>query len=138
MRPRYSARAASAQPGSLLATDATCRRGTIGLAGAPWRGGLLEPHFLAAPDFLEVVVAAHARVHHVHDDVAQVGERPYLTRGIAACDHDALEDRRKLRDVVDDDVATFHVLECLDDRALLLTNVHTGDVVGCIGVPVQE
>src|SRR5262245_35816396 len=92
MRPRYSARAASAQAGSLFATDATWSRATRGFSGATWCRGCLQAHFLAAPDLFQVVVAAHARVHHVHDDVAQVDEHPF---GVAAALH-ALRRRAKL------------------------------------------
>src|ERR1044072_6829605 len=95
MRPRYSSRALCAQPGSLFATDATWSRASRGFATAPWGRGCFQTHFLAAPDLFQVVVAAHARVHHVHDDVAQVDEHPF---GVAAALH-ALRRRAELLQV---------------------------------------
>src|SRR5260221_2469803 len=120
MRRAYSAHACSAQAGSLAATATTRSLGTGRLLLR--RGGLrlrsFGLHFLAAPHFFQIVEAAYRRVHHVHDDLAQVDQHPfaafldldsihlavvllhlvahvdcerlYLARWIAACDDDAL------------------------------------------------
>src|SRR5512141_1599525 len=90
MRLKYSSRAASAQAGSLFATATTCSLATGGrflrdgrfcraLSLRRLRGPafLLQLHFVAAPEFFEIVVAAHRRVHHMDDDVAQVHQHPF-------------------------------------------------------------
>src|SRR6185369_6128975 len=144
MRRRYSSRALRAQAGRLLATASTCSLAT--------RRRLLELYFLVAPELFQVVVAAHGRMHDVHDDVAEVdqhplavapafdaedlgaellelrlhmgGERVHLAIGVAAGDHNAFEMRGLLCHVEDEDVASLDVLERIHDRALFLADVH--------------
>src|SRR5688572_790736 len=150
MRFTYSAQACSAQSGSLALMATTWSLGT----GLRFLRGFcaLQPHRPAAPDLLEVVEVAHRRMHDVHDDVAQVDEHPLAARlafdavdaraelahplldavgkrlhlavGVAAGDHHALEHRGQPRGVEDDDVVALHVLERLDDHALLDADVH--------------
>src|SRR5688572_26154883 len=87
MRRAYSAQAVSAQAGSLASSATTWSRATFG--DLPFRGGLLPGggfcqrrlvglhfHFLAAPHLLEVVEAAHGRMHDVHHHVAEVDQHP--------------------------------------------------------------
>src|SRR6185295_841384 len=143
MRRAYSAHASSAQPGSLAATATTLSLGTHRF--------LFQLHFLVAPDFLEVVEAAHRRMHDVHDDVAEVdqqplaallsfdavhpaagflhlvahpvGHRPHLGVRSAAGDDHALEHGGHPGGVEDLDVVALHVLERLDHQALLDADV---------------
>src|SRR5512135_15906 len=147
MRFRYSAHAACAQAGGLVPTATISRFAMRDLAG-----GLLQAHRLAAPDFLQVVIAAHRGMHDVHDDVAEVdehplgvrfpldavhaaaqladallhavGERHDLARRVAAGDHHALEHRGEARGVEHDDVAPLDVFERLDHGALLRADIH--------------
>src|SRR4029079_10077858 len=81
MRRTYSSRALFAQGGRLLATATTCSLATSGLlfgrGAAFWLRCFLYLHFLAAPELLQVVVAAHRRVHDVDHDVAQVHQHPF-------------------------------------------------------------
>src|SRR5712664_378926 len=150
MRPRYSAQAASAQPGSLALT-ATTR--SLGMRFFRFEGfGFFHSDRLAAPDFLEVVEAAHRGMHDVHHDVAEidqhpiperlafdavdaravlphlvlhaVGKRLHLARRIAARDHHALEHRGHARGIEDDDVVPLDVLQRLDHYVLLAAEVH--------------
>src|SRR6266540_2116528 len=78
MRPRYSAQAASAQPGSLALT-ATTR--SLGMRLFRFEGlGFLHADRLAAPDLFEVVEAAHRGMHDVHHDVAEIDQHPFSSR----------------------------------------------------------
>src|SRR5258708_4351446 len=153
MRFAYSAQAVSAQAGSLAATATTrslATRCTLLFRRALC--SLLHPHRLAAPHFLEIVEAAHRRMHDVHHDLAQVdehpfaarlpldavdagagfahlvlqviGERPDLARRVAARDHHALEHRGHARRVEDDDVVALHVLQGIDHQTLLVADIH--------------
>src|SRR6185503_5706953 len=156
MRRTYPSRAIFAQGGRLLATATTCSLATSGLllwCRATLRlCRLLHLHFLAAPEFFQVVVAAHRRVHDVDHDVAQVhqhpfavappfdahhrraqrlqfllhvrGERVHLPVGVAARDHDALEIGGLRGDVEHHDVAPLDVLERFDHGSLLHAYVH--------------
>src|SRR5205814_2851415 len=140
---RYSSRALRAQAGRLLATATTW---SLAMRLLLLRLRFLQLYRLLAPELFQVVVAAHRRVHDVHDDVAEVdqhplavpaaldavdaradllhrflharGERVHLPVGVAARDHHALEVGGLARDVVDHDVAALDVLECGDDGAL--------------------
>src|SRR5260221_2628137 len=131
MRRRYSSRALRAHAGRLLATATSWSLATLRLRFLGLRF-LGEPDFLAAPELLQVVVAAHRGMHDVHDDVAEVdqhplavaaaldagdaradllhrflharGERVHLPVGVTARDHHALEVGGLARDVVDHDV----------------------------------
>src|SRR6185503_5547195 len=158
MRPRYWSRAAPAQAGSLFATARTCslgtgrtNRGALSLRGLRFRRRF-QLHFLAAPQLLQVVVAANRRVHDVHHDVAEVDQHPiavalaldaddsrahrlelflhaarervHLAAGVAARDHHALEVGGLAGDVVDHHVARLDVFERFDHRTLLLADVH--------------
>src|SRR4051794_893575 len=160
MRLAYSAQAASAHAGSLASSATTCRRATF--RGLLLRRRLLRHGFrglvgfqldrLAAPDFFQVVEAAHRRMHDVHHDVAEIdedpfaarlafdavdaparlldllpdtiGERAYLRARSPGGDHHALEHGGHARGVEDDDVVAFHILEGVDYGALLGSGVH--------------
>src|SRR5687768_15718341 len=79
MRRAYSAHSACAQSGSLALAARTCSLGTrVRLFRRLLRLGHL--HGLAAPDFLQVVEAAHRGMHDVHDDVSQVHQHPLAAR----------------------------------------------------------
>src|SRR5919199_5282659 len=143
MRFIYSAQAFSAQSGSRALIATTWSRGTrltfvLGVR--------VHAHALAAPDFLEVVEAAHGGMHDMHDHVAEIDEHPFpcrlalnavdanahlanlllhavgerldLTGRIAARDDDALEHRRHARCIEHQDVVSLDVFERVDDNAL--------------------
>src|SRR6185503_785075 len=171
MRRTYASRALLAQDGRLLATATTCsldtnrlflflrRRGTPRLRFGRRR----QLHFLAAPEFLQVVVAAHGRVHHVDDNVAQVhqhpfavapafdahhfraqrlelflhvgGERVHLAVGVAARDHHALEIGGLRGDVEHHDVAALDVFQRFDHGSLLNAYVHQAYRPFCLMYP---
>src|SRR4051812_11969639 len=89
MRFSYSAHAASAQSGSLPPSATTWSLATRlgfrllllfddGLFGGRFfHGRLFQIDALAAPDFFQVVEAAHRGMHHVHHQVAEVDEHPF-------------------------------------------------------------
>ena len=115
----------------------------------------LDPDLLAAPDLFEVVIAADRRLHHVHDDVAEVHQHPLA--GLLALDgdhvaagfldllahmggqrarlpvrgarhqHDTVEEIGQTRGVEHPDVLAFDVLERVDDETLQLAQIHRGE-----------
>ena len=120
--------------------------GALGLAE-------LHLHRLAAPDLLEVVVLADGRLHDVHHRGAAVDDDPlavFLALGAqhlhaarthriahaggqglglpvagAGGDDHALEQRRQVLGVEDDDVLGLHVFQPIDDGALQFADVHS-------------
>ncbi len=68
--------------------------------------------------------AVDARAEPLELFLDVVGERFHLPGRIAARDHHAFEHRWQRRRVVDDDVVALDVLQRIDDRALLLAQIH--------------
>src|SRR4051812_14618973 len=106
MRREYSAQAVSAHAGSLALTATTWSLATgFGLRGLALGGfrhrrlwfrlRSLHLHAFAAPDLLQVVEAAHRRMHHVHHHVAEIDQDPLARRG-ALDAVDALAERLEL------------------------------------------